>query len=91
MTFDPEGDGYDMETAVKAGLKADKTGHWPSREPTSGQLLKGRKHKTFALTIQGEAKAGYRIKKGEDGLYYSQKETEEDAMREGFQSEQAQQ
>ena len=68
--FDPEGEGYDYETAKKAGLKPDKTGHWPSRVPKTGMLLKGRKHKTWKLTEQGEAAAGYEIFK-HNGRYYS--------------------
>jgi len=71
--FDPEGDGYDYDTAQKEGITPDKTGHWPSRAPRSGRILKGRKHPTFNLTIQGEQKAGYEMYKGEDGLYYSRK------------------
>lgn len=80
--FDPEGDGYDMDTALKAGMKPDDTGHWSSREPESGLILKGRKHKTFHLTIEGEQKAGYKIVKGEDGRYYSHPKTEDDYMQE---------
>lgn len=71
--FDPEGEGYDMDTAISAGLKADETGHWPSREPKTGMLLKGKGHKTWNLTEKGEADAGYEIYKGEDGRYYSRK------------------
>lgn len=72
MPFDPEGAGYDYATARKAGLKPDKTGHWPSREPKSGVILKGRKHRTWYLTEIGERKAGYRIIK-KNGRYYSVK------------------
>jgi len=68
--FDPEGSGYDYDTALKHGMKPDKTGHWASREPTTGRLLKGRKHKTWYLTEEGERKAGYKIYK-EGGFYYS--------------------
>ena len=70
-TFDPEGVGYDYESARKAGLKPDETGHWPSREPKSGLILKGKKHDTWGLTEEGESKAGYEIYKGEEGRYYS--------------------
>ena len=69
--FDPEGSGYDYESAQKAGLKPDKTGHWPSRVPGTGLLLKGRKHKTWHKTEAGEKKAGYRIYQGPDKRYYS--------------------
>ena len=68
--FDPEGDGYDYETAKRQGMKADSTGHWPSRAP-NGQILKGRKHKTYHKTEKGESDAGFTIEKGSDGRYYS--------------------
>ena len=71
--FDPEGDGYDYDSATAGGIKPDNTGHWASRNPKTGQMLKGKKHKTFHLTEIGELKAGYKISKGEDGKYYSNK------------------
>ena len=70
--FDPEGSGYDYETARSEGLSADETGHWPSRAPSSGMLLKGRTHKTWDLLEEGEREAGYEISRGKDGRYYSQ-------------------
>ena len=70
--FDPEGSGYDYDTAIQEGLSADETGHWPSRAPSSGALLKGRKHKTWGLLEEGEREAGYEISQGENGRYYSQ-------------------
>lgn len=69
--FDPEGSGFDYDTAIKSGAKPDKSGHWPSRAPNSGQLLKGHKHKTWHKTVEGEKKAGYVIYKGKNGKYYS--------------------
>jgi hypothetical protein len=72
-SFDPEGAGYDYESAISAGLGRDETGHWPSRNPITGQILKGRKHKTFHLTEKSEAESGYEIHKGKDGKYYSTK------------------
>jgi len=69
--FDPEGSGYDYATAIEYGITPDKTGHWPSRVPQTGQILKGRKHETFYKTIRGEDRAGYKIQKGKDGKYYS--------------------
>lgn len=71
--FDPEGSGYDTATAKAHGMKADKTGHWGSRSPKTGQILKGRKHKTYHLTEKGEKEAGYKIYKGKDSRYYSKK------------------
>lgn len=72
--FDPEGTGYDYKTAHEAGLGPDETGHYPSRDPRTGVLLKGRKHETWNKTVEGEKKMGYTIYKGEDGRYYSRKE-----------------
>jgi len=70
-TFNPEGDGYDYDTAKKSGMKPDKHGHWGSRDRKTGLLLKGRKHKTWNKLVKGEGKAGYRIfKKGK--RYYSE-------------------
>lgn len=69
--FDPEGSDYDYATAESAGMKPDETGHWSSREPKSGQILKGRKHETFHKTEAGEAAAGMEIYKGDAGKYYS--------------------
>ncbi len=71
--FDPEGSGYDAETAAKLGFKPDVTGHWQSRDPNTGLLLKGRGHKTWYKTVRGEKAAGYEIYKGKDGRYYSRK------------------
>ncbi len=70
--FNPEGSGYDYVGARKAGLGADKTGHWPSRVPTSGLILKGRSHPTYHKTQAGETRAGYKIRKV-SGRYYSQR------------------
>lgn len=78
--FDPEGSGYDYETALAHGMGPDETGHWSSREPETGQILKGRGHKTFGLTREGELSAGYRMFKGQDGKYYSAPE-EDDLLR----------
>ena len=69
--FDPEGDGYDYVTALAAGLGPDATGHWPSRHPESGQILKGKKHKTFHKAVEADTQLGYEIQKGPDGRYYS--------------------
>lgn len=68
--FDPEGGDYDMRGALAAGLAADQTGHWPSRDPRTGLLLKGRGHPTWPLTEQGERDAGMEIYQ-QDGRYYS--------------------
>ena len=75
IKWNPESAGYDYRSARAAGIKADKTGHWPSRVPRGpqeGLILKGRKHKTWHKTVEGEKEAGYKIiKKGV--RYYSTK------------------
>ena len=67
--FDPEGPRYDYEGARKAGLKPDKGGHWPSRDPKSGVIFKGAGHRTFHKTQAGELGAGNETYKSEDGRY----------------------
>ena len=37
--FDPEGSGYDYESAHKYKIKPDKSGHYPSRVPQTGLIL----------------------------------------------------
>lgn len=61
--FDPEGAGYDYQTALKYGARPDETGHWPSRVPQTGMLLKGRGHPTWEKTVRGEKEAGHEIVK----------------------------
>ena len=68
--FDPEGLDYDYDSAKAYGLMPDETGHWPSRVPQTGLLLKGKGHETWNLTEEGEKKAGYKII-FKDGRYYS--------------------
>ena len=70
--FDPEGSGYDYGSAKKFNIKPDKSGHWPSRVPSTGLILKGKKHKTFGLTEAGEGMAGYKMIK-KSGRYFSVK------------------
>lgn len=78
--FDPEGEDYDYESAKKAGITPDETGHWQSRDPKTGLILKGRKHPTFHKTLEADAKLGYKIIKGKDGRYYSIKDDEAEAF-----------
>ena len=72
--FDPEGSGYDYDAAKACEVGPDSTGHWPSRCPHTGQLLKGKKHKTWDLLEKGEKEAGMEIFKGPDGKYHSRPE-----------------
>lgn len=76
--FDPEGDGYDYETARSAGLgtsidSEDGQPHWPSREPRTGMVLKGRKHATFDKAIEADSSLGYKLEK-RGQRYYTVKE-----------------
>ena len=73
--FDPEGEGYDYETARIANLKPipvphDTVPHWPSRDPVTGLLLKGRRHPTFDQAVEEDRRAGYGLEM-RDGRYYS--------------------
>ena len=70
-TFNPEGSGYDYNFATSAGLGPNEEGHWPSRDPHTGRILKGRGHSTFWKTIAGERAAGNTIRKGYGGNLYS--------------------
>ena len=70
VRFDPEGSDYDYVSALAAGVRPDKTGHWPSRDPQTGLILKGRKHPTFHKTIKADEELGYRMIR-KDGRYYS--------------------
>ncbi len=68
--FDPESDEYDYMTARELGFGPDETGHWPSRDPNTGLLLKGSAHPTWSKTIEEEQKIGNQIIQ-KDGRYYS--------------------
>jgi len=70
--FDPEGKGYDYKTFDKLGGKRDAKGHGFSRNPKTGMLLKGRKHKTFNLGVSVDENLGYGLKKKGD-RYYTEK------------------
>jgi hypothetical protein len=69
--FDPEGEGYDFETAIASGGQADAEGHWGSLDPRTGMVLKGINHPTFHMTVEAERSLGNEIVKREDGRYYS--------------------
>ena len=70
--FDPEGSGYDYKTAREAGLSPGKDNHWPSRDPRTGMLLKGKKHKTFQKGVDVDKELGYTLKK-KGNRYYTTK------------------
>lgn len=77
--FDPEGEGYDYETALRYGMGPDGTGenlgHWGSRVELNDQdrpagypvgtglMLKGAKHMSWDKALLGEKQAGYNVLK----------------------------
>lgn len=78
--FDPEGEDYDYAGARAAGLKPqmvddDTVPHWPSRDPATGMLLKGRTHPTFDKGVKADADLGYRLEK-RGSRYYTIKDDE---------------
>jgi hypothetical protein len=62
-SFDPEGSGYDYGGAGFDVIRNPATGKMGSRNPRTGQILKGRKHPTYKLTEREEKKQGYVIGK----------------------------
>ncbi len=77
--FDPEGSGFDIDTALAAGMIRDSVrGHYGSVVPASEKereehklpkgsflMLKGKKHKSWKKGVEGEENLGRRvIKKG---------------------------
>lgn len=70
-TFDPEGEDYDYETARAAGIEPDAEGHWSSRDPRTGMMLKGRRHPTFDKGVDQDRRMGYGLEM-QDGRYYTQ-------------------
>lgn len=62
IPFDPEGSGYDYAGAG-FDVTRDALGKMRSRNPRTGQILKGRKHPTYKLTEREEKKEGYVIGK----------------------------
>ena len=72
--FDAEGSGFDHAGARAAGLGPNKSGHFPSRVPATGLILKGRAHPTFNKTLAAEKKLGFTIRK-RGGRYFSNRPT----------------
>lgn len=71
--FDPRGTGYDYATALAHGVRRDPTpgGHLYSRDPQTGQALKGAGHETFWKGLEGDRQAGYTPFAGPDDRIYS--------------------
>ena len=62
---------YDYFNAHPSNAPTEEGGHWSSRNPKTGQLLKRKDHPTFDLMIEGEKQVGYDVIKGLDGNLYS--------------------
>ena len=74
--FNPEGSGYDYESAKKHGIKPETIKgkkKWQSRVPETGLLLKGKKHETWWKTERNAKAKGYLIKKKGDRYYSFEK------------------
>ena len=67
-----QGSDYDYFNAAPENMPSDSTGHWSSRNPYTGQLLKSSNHPTYDLMIQGEKDAGYRIYQNDNREYSHQ-------------------
>jgi len=65
--FDPRGSGYDQKNAPprKPTNPSQERPHQGTRNPSTGQILKGQKHPTFRLGMEGEEEAGYTIHRDE--------------------------
>jgi hypothetical protein len=61
--------GYNMPLAKKSGATADATGHWPSLNPATGQVLKGTKHPSMPITRATERDMGNKIVKKKGAMY----------------------
>ena len=67
-TFEAGSD-YDYYNASPENMPENSDGHWTSRNPYTGQILKSKDHPTYHKTIQGEKNAGYEIKQIGDREY----------------------
>ena len=61
--------GYNYEGAIKAGMVPEEGEHWDSRNPETGEILKGKKHPTIYKTKRAERRLGYKIKNVNGTLY----------------------
>lgn len=77
--FDPEGSGYDTQTADNLGelYAPDEAGHRPSIHINTGRVLKGKNHPTWNKTAKVEENLGNKIIKRANGAYYTVPKTAE--------------
>lgn len=61
--------GYDYRTAISSGITPDSSGHWASRDPETGKILKGKKHPTIGKTKAAEKSLGNKIVRMNGSLY----------------------
>ena len=70
--FDPESSGYDMQTALAAGLERNEAGHMGSLDPRTGMVLKGRQHESWNPMVQTEMSLGNTVEYNpNEGRYFS--------------------
>lgn len=62
--------GYNYDAAIKSGAEPDSTGDWPSLDPNTGMVLKGKNHPSIMKTRKIERILGNKIIK-KDGERYS--------------------
>lgn len=67
-TFE-SGSEYDYFNAAPENMPQENDGHWSSRNPHTGQLLKSPNHPTYNLLLEGEKQAGYKVQKIGDREY----------------------
>ena len=65
--------GYDMKTAKAEGMKPNAAGHMGSNAPSSGKVLKGKKHPTAYKARKVDRALGYKYKKIDGARYIVKK------------------
>lgn len=61
--------GYDYDSAIRSGLGPDESGHWGSIDPSTGRILKGKKHPSIMKTKKIERVLGNKVIKRGGDLY----------------------
>lgn len=73
--FDPFGAGFDTDNSRASGARpatsGPNKGHLPSRDPRTGQILKGRAHESFDKAIEEDLGLGFRpfIERGSGRIF----------------------
>jgi len=74
LSAESKRDRYDYEAAKAAGIKPDKSGHYPSRiakGPNRGLILKLEGHPTINKTLAAEDRLGFTVRRGTGGRLFS--------------------